>query len=99
MNKKTDFDKWKDDMKGAFDTVLGDINPDTLSRIKTAWDERHSWDNNNNGSILFGANNQTYQLGEGENPQMQKVEKIKPLIPEGASREFLKELRKNLKQI
>lgn len=100
MGKKTDFEKWKDDMKGAVDSVFGDLNIKSLiSKSITAYNERHCWDSNNNGSILFGANDQTYRLGEGDNPQMQKIEKIKPLIPEGASREFLKELRKNLKQI
>ena len=100
MGKKTDFEKWKDDMKGAVDSVFGDLDIKSLiSKSITAYNERHCWDSNNNGSILFGANDQTYRLGEGDNPQMQKIEKIKPLIPEGASKEFLKELRKNLKQI
>ena len=96
----TNFDKWKDDMKGALETALGDLNPvEAISKLKGPWDERQSWDNNNRGSILFGANEETYQLGTGDNPQMQIVEKVKPLMPAHASNEFLAQVQKNLKGI
>jgi hypothetical protein len=96
----TNFDKWKDDMKGALETALGDLNPvEAISKLKGPWDERQSWDNNNRGSILFGANEETYQLGTGDNPQMQIVEKVKPLMPAHASNELLAQVQKNLKGI
>jgi len=94
LEDKTNFEKWKDDMKGALDTFVGDLNPvEALSKLKGPWDERQSWDNNNRGSILFGANNQTYRFGTGDNPQMKLVKKLKPKVPTAASNEFLQGIR------
>ena len=98
----SDFDKWKDDMnlKSLGLSVAGDLNPFAFwSKLKGPWDERSSWDNNNRGTILFGANKQTYQFGTGDNPQMQIIPKLKPQLPDEAANEFLAELRHNLKEL
>ena len=59
-------------------------------------DERHSWNHDNNGCILFGANDQTYIVGEGDTAQLSKIEKLTPKIPGNVSEEFLWELRRKL---
>lgn len=95
--KKTDFNKWKEDMTGVIDTVMGDLDVMSLiSRTKSALDERHSWNHDNNGCILFGANDQTYIVGEGDTAQLSKIEKLTPKIPGNVSEEFLWELRRKL---
>lgn len=95
--KKTDFNKWQSDMWGAMGTVMGDLDVMSLiSRTKSALDERHSWNHDNNGCILFGANDQTYMVGEGDTAQLSKIEKLTPKIPGNVSEEFLWELRRKL---
>ncbi|MBQ6201834.1 MAG: hypothetical protein IJK50_10460 [Prevotella sp.] len=94
---KTNFEKWQGDMTGAIGTLLGDLDVISLvSRTKSAWDERHSWNHNNNGCILFGANDQTYMVGEGDTAQLSKIEKLTPKVPGNASWEFLDDLKKKL---
>ena len=94
---KGDFDTWKDDMKGALSTLQGDANGQALlSRTKSYLNERNSWNHNNNGCILFGANDQTYRVGGGDTAQLNKIEKLTPKVPENASAEFLDGLRQKL---
>ena len=60
--------------------------------------EQKVWNEGKDGGILFGANNHTYMLSEGNNPNFKIVNKLAPRTDDGRTIAFLNDLKNVLRE-
>lgn len=59
-------------------------------------EERAAYGDGTDGRILIGANNQTYELSNAQNPQLQEIEKVTTQFTDDGNNEFFNEIKKVL---
>ena len=94
---KTDKSKFLDDLAGLPNNLLGDLYVfSSIPRAKNMFDEQLCWGEAKKGSILIGTNGQTYMIGEGDNPNFKRIEKLSASLADGAENGFLDRLKNRL---
>ena len=88
---KTDGEKFKDALSGAAMSLID------LPNIRGMINERQAYADGGDGCILFGANDQTYLVGQGETAQLSKIKKLTPRVSEEGAKEFVASLKRILK--
>ena len=91
---KTDGDKFKEALSDAGKSLID------YPKIRGMIDEVASFSDGQDGCILIGANDETYQLSDGNNanPQLRQIEKLIPKVTEEGAKEFIEDLKKILKK-
>ena len=97
---KTDKSKFLDDLAGLPNNLLGDLNVfSSIPRAKNMFNEQLCWGEAKKGSILIGTNGQTYMIGEGDNPNFKRIEKLSASLADNAQNDFLLTLKHKLNSL
>ena len=97
---KTDKSKFLDDLAGLPNNLLGDLNVfSSIPRAKNMFNEQLCWGEAKKGSILIGTNGQTYMIGEGDNPNFKRIEKLSASLADNAQNGFLSTLKHKLNSL
>ena len=82
QTKKSDGNLFKDSLLDAAGSLID------LPNWRGMIEERAAYGDGDDGRILIGANNQTYELSNAQNPQLQEIEKVTTQFTADGNNEF-----------
>lgn len=96
--KKSDTDIFKDSFSSMNSITSFLSSAIDLPTIRGMIDERAAYSDGKDGCILIGANDETYELSDGKNPQLQEIVKLSAKVSGEGAKEFISDLKKILKK-